>query len=323
MLADQIHAIGSTLTDTNLESIHFVVVNINCSGSAVALPPDASVTKLYSALAESCHISFPFELQMFGETIVSSRSLTNQSLEGIPSIASTTKDMNEIWGPGFRIPLRLYRLSASDQDLAVYASLARMFGGSNTNIRKFGWYQFIMYCLESRSCLETCICNRFGELFVCREGKLTTIKLRGQHIRGHLDLSATPRTVRNINLKGNELSYVHGLDGLAGKELLWLEIRGNPKVEIDLKQLRSVESPLKVLRVNLRQISRGLIGKKCRYTFGGGHSYYDEVHDAATRWIQTSTLDLLGTGSRSRCHYITREINRTYEMKRSDYLKEQ
>ena len=37
---------------------------------------------------------------MLGETIVSSRLSTNQSLDQITSIVSIAKDLMEIWGPG-------------------------------------------------------------------------------------------------------------------------------------------------------------------------------------------------------------------------------
>ena len=100
------------------DKINFVVTNRE--GCTIALPPTATLIDLRNSVAESCNVSFHFELQMVGETIVSTRPSTNQSLGQIPDIVSMAETMHDIWGSGFRIPLRIYPVIASEDDLADY-----------------------------------------------------------------------------------------------------------------------------------------------------------------------------------------------------------
>ena len=250
--------------DTTRKSINFVISNRN--ECAVTLSPDASVFGLHGAISQSYNVSFPFELQLFGETIVSSRLLTNQLLREIPSIAAINNDLVDIWGSGFRIPLKLIPI-ALEHDMAVYASLAQMFGGPDSNIHEFEWHQFVLHCLESRACELKMFCARFEKLFICEDDTIKLMTLEAQKIKGHLDLSAIPWTVRKIKLKRNSLTKIIGLDQLAGKELTCLDIRQNP-LEIDLNLLQSASqmtesSPLKIIQVKICQISRCLVGKQC------------------------------------------------------------
>ena len=136
---------------------------------------------------------------------------------------------------------------------------------------------------------------------------MTTIVLRRQQIKGHLELSFTPRTVRKVHLKGNVLTKINGLDRLAGKWLMWLDIRGNSS-EIDLRLIEASpqdpnDNPLKVLRVNLCQISRSLLGKQYEFT----DAFTDRVHQATSRWIDISVLDLIVIGHRAKNRYIWRK----------------
>ena len=156
---------GIRATEYVLHSQPMQFVLANRIGPVVTLRPDVSVTGLHGAVAESYNVSSPFELQLFGETIVSSRSLTDQPLEEIPRIVSIAQDLNEVYGPRFRVPLRMHRLLASDSDIATYASLARMFGGPDSNIHEFEWYRFILNCVESRSCSIQELPKRFRHQF--------------------------------------------------------------------------------------------------------------------------------------------------------------
>ena len=299
MLVDVVLAIESI---RYLEPIHFVVGNHNGSGQfEVVLPSDASVTELYRAMAESRNVTFPFELHLFGETIASARWLNEQPLLEIPGIASIVKDMNEIWGSGFRIFLRMHRIIPSDSDFSVYASLAQMFGGPDFNIYKQDWYQFVLYCLESRSCLIQDLCDRsrFGHIFYCDErGELTGINLRGKRIEGHLDLSATPRTIWKILMERTSLAEIIGLDRLAGKSLTCLDVRENHRLRVDLRAFMVDDNPLKILRVNPCQISRSLVGMEWTHNprTRVAEIFYDEVYQAAIRWMESSSLDLLVIG---------------------------
>ena len=287
-------------SNRHLDQIHFVLVNGN--GPVVAMPANASVIELHGAIAESYNISFPFELHLFGETIVSPRSPTNQPLESIPRIISIAKDLDEIYGPGFRIPLKLHPLVPSEEDFTAFASLAQMFGGSDSNIHEFEWYRFVRQCLESRSCLIQDLCdNQFGKFF-CRKGQLITIILSKQKIKGHLDLSAIPHTVTKILMERNLLTQIIGLDRLAGTKLRYLDIRQNP-LKIDLNLLHSASqssesSPLKTIKVSFNQISQSLIGKSCKHIC-------DEVYQAATAWIESSSLESIVIGRHAR--YIRRQ----------------
>ena len=315
--------VHATESNRVLEAIHFVVINGN--GSAVTLGPGASVSELQSAIAVSYNVSFPFELRLFGETIVSSlvssRSSTNQLLRGIPSIVSIVNDLDEIWGPGFRIPLKMYPVTALEHDSAVYASLVQMFGGPDSNIYEFEWYQFVLHCLETRSCLIQDVCGpRFEKRFLCEYGKIKVISLESQFIRGHLNLSAIPRTVRIINLRKNALTTILGLDQLAGKELMWLDVRQNP-LEIDLKMLQSTpqrleSSPLKVIQINHPQIMRSLIGEHCKYPRKQCARFYEKVYEAAIRWIETSTLDSIVFGRSG--HFVKRQKRGRMSVRRID-----
>ena len=297
--------IRETKSFHHLQPIQFVLANRN--GPAVAMRSDAAITELRGAMAESYNVSFPFELQLSGETIVSSRSLSNQSLDNISSIISIAKDLNEIYGPGFMIPLRLHRLLALDSDIGTYTSLSRMFGGPDSNIQDFEWYQFILKCVESRSCPIQDLSDRFEHHFNCENGKLTVINLRRQHIKGSLDLSSIPWTVRKIYLKGNALTKLNGLDQLAGKELRSLDIRANP-LEIDLKffdasLLGANHNPLKVLHVNMFQISWSLIRTETKQHREECLRFLNEVCKAAAIWIESTTLDLIVIGGRDRCRH--------------------
>ena len=289
MLTGEVHA---TEHVRHLQPIQFVVVNHN--GPAVTLSPGASVTELHGAIAESHNVSFPFELHLSRETIVSSQSLTNQSLSDIHSIVAIAKDLADLHGPGFRIPLKLHRVVPLDEDFTTFASLARMFGAPHSNIHEFEWYQFVIHSLESRSCDLELFCARFKKLFFCADGKIWLIHLEGQRIRGHVDLAATPRTVRKIKLRGNMLTKIMGLDQSVGKELRTLDIRANP-VEIDLNLLES--TPLKIIQVKICQIGRCLVGKRC-WTYEDSEAFTQAVLLAAIQWVESSTLDVMIIGGK-------------------------
>ena len=298
-VTDKIQESESTL---HLEPIQFAISNRNWS--AVTLGLDASVTQLHHVIAESYNVSFPFELQLSGETIVSPQSLTNRSLADIPSIVSIAKDLDDFYGSGFRIPLQIHPMtresSTTDSEMTALASLAQMFGGNDTNIHQFEWYRFVLHCLESRACGSEMLCQRFGKLFFCEDSAIQMINLKTQPIRGHLDLAAIPRTVNTINLQRNLLTKIIGFDQLAGKELMSLDIRKNP-LEIDLNQLRSTSRssgsyPLKTLQVNFNQISQSLIGKYYEPTDPQSSLLASKVYQAARGWIESSTLNTIVIG---------------------------
>ena len=305
LLAQAIDA-HSTESIMQLNPIEFVITNH--IGPVVAVGPDTSANDLHSAIAGSYNIPFPFTLQLSGEIITSSRLSTNQSLREIPSVVSIARNLAEIWGSGFRIPLKLHRVVPPWEDYTDFASLALMFGGPTTNIHEFGWHRFVLQCLESRLCLIQDLCNQFGKFFQCQRGELSLIILHGERITGYVNVSATPRTVREIMIERNSLTKIIGLDQLAGKRLSSLDIRKNP-LDIDFNQLMAAspgsdENPLKVIRVNIFQISRTLVGKPCAHGTDGSRGcqqLYAEVYQAATRWIESTTLDALVIGRRSRC----------------------
>ena len=307
MLTDQIHAVANRKS----KLLHFIIANRN--GTVVTLPQSASVTELYGAVAESCNAPFPLELKLFGETILSTRSLTNQSLEEIPRITSIRKELDEIWGPGFRIPLTMHQILSSEHAVSVFTSLAQMFGGPNCKIHEFDWYQYVLYCLESRSCLIRNLCGRrFRNVFNCEKGELISLNLRGKRIIGYLNLSTTPQTIQKILVERSALTEIIGLGQLSGKQLTYLDIRENP-LEIDLTPLLAssagtVDNPLKVLRVNLYQISRSLVGKQIKGTRSSNRFNQEvaEVYEAAIRWVPLSTLNFIAIGARSKCRYIGR-----------------
>ena len=92
------------------------------------------------AVAVACNASYPFDLQLHGETIVSSQSSSNQTLGQLSEIISLAETLSEIWDHGFRIPLGLHRVIASNTDFASYASLTKMFDKSESNVHD--WYRF-------------------------------------------------------------------------------------------------------------------------------------------------------------------------------------
>lgn len=68
-----------------------------------------------------------------------------------------------------------------------------------------------------------------------------------------------------------------------------LNIEGNP-LEIDLHRLmKKTQGPLRSVRVDVHQISRGLTGKQHRH-------FLVEVRQAAMAWMRLSTLDFLALG---------------------------
>lgn len=303
------------------DTVHFVLSEGD--GCSFALPLSASVMDLHRKATNISKVSSLFEVQFRGETIANSHSDPFKTINEIPSIRSAIQDLESIWGTGYRIPIKLRRPIPSEYDWTVYASLIRMFDGSDPNMYIRSWYQFIMHCVKSWSCLVQDICDKFAKLFYCRDGVLISITLQRQRIVGLLDLSVVPQTVTRLELERNLFTKVIGLDQLSGKELSYFDIRNNP-LALNLDHLISssnaskVDNPLKVLRVNLFQISHSLIGKRVHRTDGHKQlaGFYENVSEAATRWIAQTTLDRMIIGRRvKKSWFVERRNNESISSK--------
>lgn len=192
--------------------IPFVVTNHNkCS---CYIPSSASVRDLHIMVIKACKLSLsiarsPIEIVLPGDFVISTlTSPSNTTIGEIEGLRSVANELRTIWGPGFRIPIRV-RFIASEEDLAVYASLIRMFGGSKSNIHEFQWYHFASRCVETGSCIVQDICDWFKKFFHCEHGDLVVITLSHQHITGYVDLTATPRTVERLFLERNVIVTDH------------------------------------------------------------------------------------------------------------------
>lgn len=294
----------------DFETIPFVVANRGeCSFS---IPSTASVVDLHRTVVETCNVSPAVEVQLLGETIAHSQSDPNQRIADISSIPSIVREMQTIWGRGYRIPIKLRRPLASSDDWAVYSSLCHMFNGSELSVYSKPWYHFARYCLASHSCLIQDICDRFEKSFHCVKGQLITINLLGQRVVGYLDLTVIPQTVKKILMQRNHFTEIIGLDQLAGNEVRILDLRGNP-VEIDLNLLTPSDvsnHSLKVLRFNLNQVSRSLVGKYCHENYKGDIGFCEEVYQAIMRWMGSTALDLVVVG-RQHPKRIRRQTSQT------------
>ena len=137
------------------------------------------------------------------------------------------------------------------------------------------------------------------------------VNLQGQHIKGHLDLSHTPRTVEKLLMERNTFTEIRGLDQLAGKKLRSLDIRVNP-LNIDLQPLnrsspRSIGNPLKCIHVNAYQVALHLLGRRCyeeprgpeMRTISAKDIKRHEVHKALKEWIKSSTLSSMMLGRKT------------------------
>lgn len=301
---------SSSHFDSN-QTIYFVVANRGRrrGGCSFRLPTTASVVDLYQSARNACNVSGSAEVQLLGQTIANLRSSRSQIIDEIPIMRSLMNDLSLIWGPGYRVPIQLHRRVSSDKDWIIYASLFQMFGQSHSNVLERDWYRFVLKCMQSRSCLIEDLCDRFHKLFYCDEDGIAMLSFVAQQLNGSIDLSKIPRSVKKVLLQRNIFSVITGLNHLSGTQLRYLDIRGNP-AQIDLKDLSlsyndSMVNPLKLLRVNLRQISRCTVG--IEFTIKGGSRVIDELVQAAVKqWIQTSTLDVLVIG-RNHPKYIYRE----------------
>lgn len=294
------------------QMIHFVVANR--SGCTFSLHSTTSAADLYKSAKECCNITSIIEIQLLGETIANWRSDHNLTLNQIPSLKSLMEELEQLWGPGYRIPIHLHRPIPSEKDWITYASMIQMFGPfgqSHSNLLEKDWYRFILKCLGSRSCLVQDLCEHFNKIFYCDNGEMIMLNLQGQHLNGSIDISKIPESVEKLLFERNSFFTIKGLNQLGGTKLRYLDIRGNP-AEINLNDLSvssagSKGNPLKLLRVSLRQISQCTVGVQFTVKSGGGSRMIDELVYAATKqWIKTSTLDVIVIG-RAHPKYINRE----------------
>ena len=263
--------------------VHFVVSGqFKCS---FALPSTASDMDIHRAIADLCNISFPFEVRLRGE-------MKFISMMPIPSIMSTTRELNHIFGDDFEIPLIVH---PTKEDIANYAALSILFGGSDSNVDEGDWYQFIQKCVESKSCFIRDLCDHFKASFICEDEKLISIRMH-QKLTGRIDLYFVPSTVETFLLERNLFAEIIGLDHLAGKQLRYLDVRGNP-LEIDLEPLtrtspQSVDNPLRYLRVSTHQITWSLLGVRQTESTQRLMGF----HHAVTEWFHLSVLQNLTVG---------------------------
>ena len=304
----------------SLQVIHFIVSNRG--GCSVDLSPTASSEDLYQIIATKCDISSRFDIQLLGETIVSPLSLSNRSIDQIPQIVSLANDLYHIWGQEFRIPLKIYPVHdfsegdiapipltavtsgiQTQRHIAVYASLSRIFGGSDSNVYSFEWYRFIQQCTLSQECTVQDLCDRFNKCFACNQaGHLSILNIH-QKLTGKFDLTYLPRTVANIWLDRNSFTNIVGLDQLKGKQLKFMDIRGSP-LEIDLEPFtrsspRSIGNPLRYIRVSASQISGSLLGIRGDRLPKDGRSRERlsmMICLAASDWFNSSILDDMMVG---------------------------
>lgn len=302
-----------------MDKIHFVITNRD--GCSIALPPTAYDVHLYQSVATLCNVSSHFGIELLGETIVSPQLFQNRAIAYIPKIALIANDLYQIWGDGFRIPLYIHYLNISKDDIAVYASLSRMFGGPRPNVHEFDWYQFIQKCAESELCAVKDLCDRFQKKFACGDtGELRVIHIH-QKLTGSFDLSFLPMTVVAVMIDRNAFTRICGLDQLAGKRLVNLEIQGSP-LDIDLAPLtrsspQSVGNPLRYIRVAARQISQTLLGingdavptRNPRW----GKRFGMVVHKAALEWFPSSILAFMTVGHRHIAKIKGDAINQTMQ----------
>lgn len=287
---------------TQVEYYHFVVLNRD--GCSFALKATATALDLKSAIADSCNLSSRFDIQLFRETIVSSRTPNDKTIAEIASIIAVANDLYQIWGEGFMIPLRVQPIITSPHNMTLFDSLLYLFGGLHPNVHIFEWFRFIRKCALSESCTAHDLCARFADHFMCLEGELWTIKM-SLKLTGHIDLHFLPNSVVSLLLTRSSFTEIIGLDDLAGKQLRYLDVRGNPlEIDLDLFTLSSVcapHNPLSSLRVNVYQISWSLLGirhDKCTrsHNYELPEEFFVTVHQAASRWFQSSTLDSMMVG---------------------------
>lgn len=203
--------------------IDFVVINHNHRGFTI--PSTASMANLYKHVAKTCNISYRFDVLLSRESIVSSLSLSDQSISQNPSITSMKKELSDIYGDLFRIPLKVRRTFPSNTDIEVYASLVEMLKRCS-NLVPRDWHRFVLECAESRSCFTQDLCDQFNTLFHCESGELVTINLQGQHCNGPVDLSKIPSTVHNIHMGKNAFINIDELHRIRGTQLKYLDNRG-------------------------------------------------------------------------------------------------
>ena len=292
---------GRTVTD----SIQFVVTNCGVAECSFALNATASVMDLKRSVVDSCNVSSQFDIQLLGETIVSSQTPINQTIVENTNIITAAHDLYQIWGNGFRIPITMHPIMVAVQKMNIFESLSKLFGGTSSNVHDFEWYQFILQCRdEIPKCKIQDLCDRW-EYFTCNNGELTAIKLR-QKLTGHIDLHFLPDTIVSMLLAQNLFTEIFGLEHLADKSLSFLDIRSNP-LELDLEPFtkashQSIRNPLTYLRVNVDQISWSLLGirqKKHPENYRVREGLLIKVHRAAVKWFRSSILDCMTLGRSS------------------------
>ena len=177
-----------------------------------------------------------------------------------------------------------------------------MFGGSDSNVPNCKWYQFILQCVQDKSCIIQDLCDHFGDYFLCRDGILSSIKLH-QKLTGNVNLHFLPGTVATLLLDRNSFTEISGFDQLTGKHLGYLDIRGSP-LEIDLRPLiastpHSIGNPMRGLRVSAHQISWSLLGMQQRRNPQNAlvhERFATIVHGAVPDWFYSSILQYMTVG---------------------------
>ena len=283
------------------EPIRFVITNYKQEQQPVivTLPPEATLKNLHEEIAHLCNVPFPFTITLAmssNETIVSpetSARIKRRSVLYHPSVNPMVQTLREFWGEDFQIPIRIYRWSPSEQDIATYTALDRMFDGLEPNTHK--WYQIIKQCAKSKQCsIQFLAIAASDQRFRVEKGILTAINLSGQRLSGYLNLSALPASVQKLRCDRNSLTQIFGLDQLAGKQLKTLDVRYN-LCEIKLRPFEkasplSIGNPLRNLKVRGVQIKDSLV-------FNAGEASLKrstaESIAAGQVWIKESVLDNL------------------------------
>lgn len=279
-----------------VETIKFVVTNYDdCS---FELMSDGTLRHLHQEMARICNIPMPFDIQSSlpsREMIVSPQSpqRMGQKFMKHPAMISMVKTLREFWGKDFLVPLRIRPRRPLQADIATYDALMRMFVGSESNVEDLSWYNLIKRCVESESCEIEYLCRQFYHNFQCSQQKLIIIDLTGHGLKGHIDLAALPPTVEQLRLAGNQLTEIHGLDQLAGKQLRYMGIRTSP-CEIDLRPFEkssplSIGNPLRSISVDINQVKSSLVpdGREVshRKLLRAGHEWLDRESILDTMWI--------------------------------------
>ena len=168
----------------------------------------------------------------------------------------------------------------------LYEAMLKVVGGI-TNKWMIPWYGdfFMGFTIDRTGYAALGITVQYANYHSsgkCARGNQYRFNMSGLGLKGHIDLGSLSRNVMSLDLSNNKLSSIW-FHGDAKYDLRFLDIRGNPKLKIDLAEIDASSSTCSVFRAYSFAASSNQLKH-------GDHLSPETVEKCVEQWLRTSTL---------------------------------